>query len=94
MCCTVGSNSTSHTLSMWQDREGILLRIADSLEEHESEILAENRADVSASATKIDDSLMNRLQMDSVKIKQLADGIRSIARQKEPIRKVVAAALS
>ena len=72
-----------------QERQKVLLRIADSLEEREAEILAENRADVSEASAKIDDHLMNRLQMDSLKVKQLADGIRSIAKQAEPIRKVL-----
>ncbi|KAK9811974.1 hypothetical protein WJX73_004626 [Symbiochloris irregularis] len=71
------------------EREAILERLADNLEAAESEILAENRADVSAAALKINDNLMKRLTMDSLKIKQLADGIRSIARQREPIRKVL-----
>ena len=71
-----------------QDREAILLRIADGLEAQEGEILAENRADVQAAVHKIDEHLMKRLAMDTKQIKQLADGIRSIARQQEPIRKV------
>lgn len=66
----------------------MLLRIADLLQEREKEILAENRADVSEWATKIDEHLMRRLAMDSLKIQQLADGIRSIAKQGEVIKKV------
>ena len=81
--------STRNTM---QEREAILERIADSLEAQESEILAENRADVSDAALKINDHLMKRLTMDSLKIKQLADGIRSIARQREPVKKVLSAA--
>lgn len=72
-----------------QERQKVLLRIADLLQEREKEILAENRADVSEWATKIDEHLMRRLAMDSLKIQQLADGIRSIAKQGEVIKKVL-----
>ena len=88
--CTEGSCLTfCSNCNAMQEREAILERIADGLEERESEILKENRQDVSDAALKINDHLMKRLTMDSLKIKQLADGIRSIARQREPIRKVM-----
>ena len=71
-----------------QEREAILLKIAEVLEEKEEEILQENEKDVEAAQGKIDDQLMNRLRLKSQKIKQLADGIRSIAAQEEPLGKV------
>ena len=79
---------TRHIVGWLQDREAILLKIADELEKREEEIMAENTADVEAAEGKIDDQLMNRLRLKPQKIKQLADGIRSIAAQDEPLRKV------
>ena len=75
-----------------QERENILEKVAAALEANEEEIMEENAADVEAAEGKIDDHLMNRLRLKPQKIKQLGDGIRSIAAQKEPLRKVGAAA--
>lgn len=73
-----------------QRREEILLRIADAIEVRQEEILGENEADMQkAKETKIDDNLMQRLGMKPQKLKNLAAGIRSIANQSEPIRKVI-----
>lgn len=75
-------------VSCAQEREDILLRIADVLESKEEEIMQENTADVNAAEGKIDEQLMNRLRLKPQKIRQLGDGIRSIARQEEPIGRV------
>lgn len=72
-----------------KEREDILLRIADVLESKEEEIMQENTADVNAAEGKIDEQLMNRLRLKPQKIRQLGDGIRSIARQEEPIGRVL-----
>ena len=67
----------------------ILNRIADQLLAHESEIMSENAADVAQFEGKISHQLLQRLKLKPQKILQLADGIRSIARQDEPLRKVL-----
>lgn len=54
------------------DREAILYRIADSLEQHEQQIMAENAMDVEAAGSKISDSLLQRLVLKPNKIHQLA----------------------
>ena len=75
---------------MLQKREEILLKIADAIESQQQEILRENEADVrKAKETEIDDNLMQRLGMKPQKLKNLTAGIRSIAQQSEPIRKVL-----
>ena len=71
-----------------QEREAILERVAAAIEANEDRIMAENEADVKAAEGKIDAHLMNRLRLKPQKIKQLAKGIRSIAAQDEPLRKV------
>ena len=44
-----------------EDRVAILNRIADSLESHEQEIMAENAVDVEAASGKVGDALLQRL---------------------------------
>lgn len=73
-----------------QKREEILVKIADAIDSQQSQILAENEADVKkAKETKIDDNLMQRLGLKPQKLKNLTAGIRAIADQSEPIRKVI-----
>lgn len=72
-----------------QKREEILRKIADKLEASKDEIMAENAEDVKkAEQGKIDDNLMQRLGLKPQKFTNLLAGIRSIAKQDEPIRKV------
>lgn len=80
---------------MLQKREEILVKIADAIDRHQEEILEENNADVKkAKETKIDDNLMQRLGMKPQKLKNLTAGIKAIANQSEPIRKVNATVYS
>lgn len=72
-----------------EDRVRILNDIADSIEENESVIMKENEADVMDAKGKISESLLQRLILKPAKIAQLADGIRAIARQEEPIGKII-----
>lgn len=72
-----------------EERRAILLSIADEIEKQSSRILEENAADVEAATGTISDSLLQRLILKPAKISQLADGIRSIARQEEPIGKLL-----
>jgi delta-1-pyrroline-5-carboxylate synthetase len=69
-----------------ETRVAILNRIADCLEANESRIMAENAKDIEASSQgKVADALLQRLILKPNKIAQLADGIRAIAKQEEPI---------
>ena len=72
-----------------QKREAILLRIASDLEAHEPAILDANAVDVAAAERRhIDATLLQRLQLKPAKLRTLAAGIRAIAAQEEPLRKV------
>lgn len=63
--------------------------IADAIESSEKEILAANDQDMQqAQANKTDSNLIQRLQLKPQKLKNLCAGIRAIARQEEPLRKV------
>ena len=83
-----GSNVQLLKAAMVQEREAILEKVAGAIEANQDAILAENQADVEAAEGNIDAHLMNRLRLKPQKIQQLAKGIRSIAAQDEPLRKV------
>ncbi|KAI7837257.1 hypothetical protein COHA_008871 [Chlorella ohadii] len=72
-----------------EQRVAILNRIADSLLEHEAAIMAENAQDVEAATGKVSDALLQRLVLKHNKIQQLADGIRAIAKQEEPVGRLL-----
>ena len=71
-----------------QARQKLLVKIAEAIESNEQQIMEANESDVQASQGKISENLMQRLRLKPQKIKQLAEGIRAIARQDEPIGKV------
>eukprot|EP00879_Flechtneria_rotunda_P008234 GHRR01008627.1.p1 GENE.GHRR01008627.1~~GHRR01008627.1.p1 ORF type:complete len:430 (+),score=141.54 GHRR01008627.1:89-1378(+) len=72
-----------------EQRVKMLHRIAEALLANEEAIMAENVKDVEEANGKISGSLLQRLVLKPQKIKQLADGIRAIAAQEEPIRRVL-----
>ncbi|KAL6777423.1 GSD1 [Auxenochlorella protothecoides x Auxenochlorella symbiontica] len=74
-----------------EDRVALLDAIADTLVAHTDDILAANAQDVESATGKITDSLLQRLILKPAKISQLADGIRSIGRQDEPLGRVISA---
>lgn len=55
-----------------EQRVAILHRVADSLQAHEAEIMAENAVDVEAATGKVSDALLQRLVLKPNKIAQLA----------------------
>ena len=59
-----------------QVRERILERIADSLEDNTDAILEANAADVAAMAGRIDQQLMQRLQLKPAKLTSLINSAR------------------
>ncbi|KAG1663878.1 hypothetical protein FOA52_014691 [Chlamydomonas sp. UWO 241] len=68
------------------ERVAMLERVADALLAHQDEILAENAKDVAElNDGKDHGALLQRLGLKPEKIKMLADGIRAIAKQDEPI---------
>ncbi|KAL3155983.1 Delta-1-pyrroline-5-carboxylate synthase [Trebouxia sp. C0010 RCD-2024] len=72
-----------------KQRERLLHKIADNLLAKEDEIMQENEKDCQEAKGKISEQLMQRLKLKPQKIKQLADGLRSIAAQEEPIGKTL-----
>jgi delta l-pyrroline-5-carboxylate synthetase len=77
-----------------EGRVGVLRRVADALIARQDEILAENALDVAAGARlvaagELSASSAARLELTPSKLATLADGIRAIAEQEEPIGRVV-----
>ncbi len=63
--------------------------IAEAIESSEKEILAANEEDMQQAHTNgTDDNLVQRLQLKPQKLRNLCAGIRAIASQDEPLRKV------
>ena len=63
--------------------------IADAIEDREKQILAANEEDMEqARASNTDSNLIQRLQLKPQKLRNLCAGIRAIAKQDEPLRKV------
>ena len=71
------------------ERVAIMHRIADKLEAEEAEIMSENAKDVEAATGTISEALLQRLILKHNKIKQLADGVRAIAAQEEPLGRLL-----
>lgn len=65
-------------------------KIADDLHSNEQLIIERNMRDVAAAERKkIDPTLLQRLRLKPAKIRTLVQGIRAIADQDEPLRKVI-----
>nr|AGW30209.1 P5CS [Nitraria tangutorum] len=73
-----------------EDRQKILLDIADALEANEKLIIAENAADIAtAQQAGYESSLIARLSLKSEKISSLANSIRVLAKMEDPIGHVL-----
>ena len=78
------------TAAVAQTRVRILRKIADDLHSNEQLIIERNMRDVAAAERKkIDPTLLQRLRLKPAKIRTLVQGIRAIADQDEPLRKVI-----
>ncbi|MBW7572859.1 glutamate-5-semialdehyde dehydrogenase [Caproiciproducens faecalis] len=67
-----------------------LYAMAQALEDGEAEILAANAQDLKAAGENgMSESLLDRLTLNSTRIKAMADGIRSVAAQTDPIGTIV-----
>jgi delta-1-pyrroline-5-carboxylate synthetase len=75
-------------------RTNVLMRVARALTDNAAAILEENAADVADAAAAVEKGEMTaalaaRLKLDERKLAKLADGIRDIAAQDEPLGKVL-----
>lgn len=89
MISLLATANADHLSASVQTRVKILRKIADDLNSNEQLIMERNMRDVAAAERKkIDPTLMQRLRLKPAKIRTLVQGIRAIADQEEPLRKV------
>ncbi|KAI4389862.1 hypothetical protein MLD38_002036 [Melastoma candidum] len=73
-----------------EDRQKILLDVADALERSKEQIMMENAADVAAAEKEgYEKSLVARLSLKPGKISSLANSIRVLAKMEDPIGRVL-----
>lgn len=71
-------------------KDAALLAAADELEHDSGTILAANAEDLAeAKAGGMSDALLDRLALSAQRVKGMADGLRSVAAQKDPVGEVV-----
>lgn len=68
-------------------RANLIQKIADAIENNIAKIIEANAIDLQ-NAKDLSPALQDRLKLDEVRIKSLADGIRDIAMLKDPIGKI------
>ena len=67
-----------------------LLAAADALENNSNQIIAENNKDMETGETKgMPPALLDRLKLDEGRIRQMAEGLRQIARLDDPIGEIL-----
>jgi glutamate-5-semialdehyde dehydrogenase len=72
-------------------KKKILLDIASRIEERAKWLISENRKDLaSAKASGLSSSMIDRLTLDEKRVKKIAEGVRAVARLKDPIGRVQA----
>jgi glutamate-5-semialdehyde dehydrogenase len=71
-----------------EHKNALLLAIADSVEAHEKDILAANRADIEHSG--LEGAMRDRLLLSPARIKDMARGVRDVAALPDPIGETLA----
>lgn len=71
------------------EKNTILLKMADSLEEGYESILAENEKDIADAKGKISDVMIDRLMLNKTRIEDMALGIRNVAKLQDPVGRIL-----
>jgi len=66
-----------------EEKNRLLVAIADAVEEHQKDILAANRADIERSG--LEGAMRDRLLLTPARIKEMAGGVRDVAALPDPI---------
>ncbi|KON91747.1 gamma-glutamyl phosphate reductase [Rossellomorea marisflavi] len=73
-----------------EEKNKVLYKLADHLEEHMEPILEANAKDLEAGKQKgFDDALMDRLSLDEQRIRDFAEGLREVAELEDPTGKTI-----
>lgn len=71
-------------------KDAALYKMAEAIETHEAEILAANEADLRAARESgMRESLLDRLALSGARIRGMAQGVRDVAAQEDPVGQVV-----
>jgi len=84
------ARAASAKLARWstEQKNALLLAIADAVEGHEKDILAANRADIENSG--LEGAMRERLLFTPTRIKEMARGVREVAALPDPIGETLA----
>ena len=80
--------STKLALLSTDEKNALLLAIADAIEAHAQTILAANRLDVKSSG--LEGAMCDRLLLTTARIKEMAQGVRDVAALGDPIGETLA----
>ena len=80
--------SSKLALLSTDEKNALLLKIADAIERHEKSILAANQADVESSG--LEGAMRDRLVLTPARIKEMAKGVRDVAALPDPIGETLA----
>ena len=73
-----------------EDKNRILLAMADELLANEAEILEANAKDIANAEEKgLSSAMVDRLRLDSIRIAAIADGIRQVAELPDPVGEII-----
>ncbi|MEW4218584.1 glutamate-5-semialdehyde dehydrogenase [Rossellomorea marisflavi] len=73
-----------------EEKNKVLYKLADHLEEHMEPILEANDKDLEAGKQKgFDDALMDRLSLDEQRIRDFGEGLREVAELEDPTGKTI-----
>lgn len=72
-----------------EQKNNALLKMADALQANEKSILRANAIDVERSRGVISDVMIDRLMLNSDRIKSMADGIRDVAKLPDPVGHII-----
>ncbi|MGW8113652.1 glutamate-5-semialdehyde dehydrogenase [Caproicibacterium sp. NSD3] len=71
-------------------KDQALLKIADALENNQKKLLEENQKDLKAAKESgMTDALLDRLALTPQRVHEMAEGVRKVAAQKDPIGSVI-----
>ena len=84
------AKAASPALAMLTEKEknNALLAMADALEAHADEILAQNALDLAAATGSVSDVMLDRLRLTPTRIAGMASGIREVVALPDPVGEV------
>jgi glutamate-5-semialdehyde dehydrogenase len=80
--------SSKLALLATEEKNSLLLAIANAIEAHEKEILSANQQDIKSSG--LEGAMRDRLTLTPVRIKEMAQGVRDVAGLPDPIGETLA----